>query len=71
MKINFNDNNNSSSNIVPVVSYVNADIDKFIIYKENKGKCEVYRWNNTITGKSYVGSSISLSGRFRTYYSLS
>lgn len=66
-----NNNNNNSSNIVPIVSYVNAYIDKFIIYKENKGKCGVYRWNNIITGKSYVGSSISLSGRFIVYYSLS
>jgi hypothetical protein len=36
-------NNSNSSNIVSIVSYVNADIDKFIIYKENKGKCGVYR----------------------------
>ena len=70
MKNNIN-NNNNSLNVVPIVSYVNANIDKFIIYKENEGKCGVYRWNNTITGKSYVGSSISLSGRFRVYYSLS
>lgn len=58
-------------NIIPVVSYFNADIDKSIIYKENKNKSGIYRWNNLITGKSYIGSSISLSGRFNTYYSLS
>jgi hypothetical protein len=42
MKNNIN-NNNNSLNVVPIVSYVNADIDKFIIYKENEGKCGVYR----------------------------
>jgi hypothetical protein len=30
-------------NIIPVVSYFNADIDKSIIYKENKNKSGIYR----------------------------
>lgn len=64
--------NNNKNNIkkIPVVSYFNAEIDKTIIYKENKNKSGIYRWNNLITGKSYIGSSISLSARFRCYYSL-
>lgn len=62
------DNNNS--NIIPIVSYYNADKDKSIIYKENKNKSGIYRWNNLITNKSYIGSSISLGGRFSNYYSL-
>ena len=62
-------NNYNNLNIVPVVSYINADINRFIVYKENKGKCGVYRWKNKITGKSYIGSSVSLSNRFRNYYS--
>jgi hypothetical protein len=36
-------NNYNNLNIVPVVSYINADINRFIVYKENKGKCGVYR----------------------------
>lgn len=63
-------NNKNNINIIPVVSYFNSYIDKSIIYKENKNKSGVYRWNNLITGKSYIGSSVSLSGRFSSYYSL-
>jgi hypothetical protein len=36
-----NDNNNI--NIIPVVSYYDADKDKYIIYKENKNKSSIYR----------------------------
>lgn len=56
-------------NIIPVVSYNNAEINKFIIYRENKGKSGIYRWTNLINGKSYVGSSICLRNRFGVYYS--
>lgn len=40
-----NDNSNWSNNlnIIPVVSYSNRDIDKSIIYKENKEKSGIYR----------------------------
>ena len=62
--------NNNNINIIPIVSYSNADKDKFIVYKENKNKSGIYRWNNLITGKSYIGSSISLGNRFGHYYSL-
>lgn len=61
---------NSELNIRPVLSYNNADTDKSIIYNKNKGKSGIYRWNNLITGKSYIGSSINLPGRFRNYYSV-
>jgi group I intron endonuclease len=63
-------NYNNNINIIPVVSYSNADKDKFIIYKENKNKSGIYCWNNLITGKSYIGASISLRNRFGHYYSL-
>ena len=65
-----NNNYNNNINIIPVVSYFNADKYKFIIYKENKNKSGIYRWNNLITNKSYIGSSISLDIRFSNYYSL-
>ncbi len=57
-------------NVVPVVSYYNAYVLKSEVYKNNKGKSGIYRWNNVITGKSYVGSSINLSNRFSKYYSI-
>lgn len=59
----------SGSNIVPVISYTNANTDKSIIYANNKGKSGIYRWNNLVTGRSYIGSSINLTGRFSNYYS--
>jgi len=65
-----NNNYNNNINIIPVVSYFNADKYKFIVYKENKNKSGIYRWNNLITSKSYIGSSISLGNRFSNYYSL-
>ena len=61
---------NNDSIVVPIISYANVDTDKFVLYKVNKGKCGVYCWNNKITGKSYIGSSVSLSNRFCGYYSL-
>lgn len=67
--------NNSKTNdnnlkLIPFITYNNADINKSLIYEENRGKSGIYRWNNLIIGKSYVGFSISLSRRFRIYYSL-
>jgi hypothetical protein len=52
----------------PIVKYDNADIDKVKILKENKGKSGVYLWTNLINGKSYVGSSVRLTIRFRSYF---
>ena len=50
----------NDTKIIPVVTYSNIDIDKSKVYKDNKGKSGIYRWNNKITHKSYVGSSINL-----------
>ena len=63
-------NNNNNVNIIPVVYYTNAEKYKNTILFENKNKSGIYRWNNLITDKSYVGSSISLGTRFSIYYSL-
>ena len=68
-----NNNNKNTYNIkklIPVVTYSNVDIDKYKIYEGNKGKSGVYRLNNLVTGKCYVGSSVHLSRRFGAYYSL-
>lgn len=61
--------NNNNRKSIPVISYSNIDENKSIIYKENKGKSGIYRWNNIITGKSYIGSSINLGNRLSIYYS--
>jgi group I intron endonuclease len=63
-------NNNNIKIIVPILSYFNIDANKSIIYKENRGKSGIYRLNNLITDKCYVGSSASLSRRFSSYYSI-
>jgi len=56
--------------IKPVKHYSNVFLAKSLIYLENSKKSGVYKWTNLITGKSYVGSSIDLTNRFRKYYSL-
>jgi len=66
---NNNINNRDNEVIIPKITYANTDIDKYRIYKDNKGKSGIYRWVNNITNKSYIGSSISLANRFRVYYS--
>lgn len=50
--------------------YYNADTQKLKILKDNKGKSGIYRFINKNSGKSYVGSALDLSKRFRVYYSL-
>lgn len=62
-------NNNNRQIIVPVVSYFNIDINKSLILKENKGKSGIYRLNNLINRKSYIGSAKCLTGRLGVYYS--
>lgn len=54
--------------VTPIVVYANAASDKDKSIKENKNKCGVYWWKNLVNGKSYVGSSVNLSRRFRSYY---
>lgn len=50
--------------------YKNSDTDKADILQDNKGKTGIYMWYNKKSGKSYIGSSIDLSKRFSSYYSL-
>nr|YP_009568424.1 NADH dehydrogenase subunit 3 [Drechslerella brochopaga]QBL02507.1 NADH dehydrogenase subunit 3 [Drechslerella brochopaga] len=57
-----------SLSIILLAIYDNADTDKLLILKENKGKSGVYRWINKKSGKSYIGSSINLSRRFLEYF---
>jgi len=61
-------NNINLISIVSVCSYLNVDIQKKQIFIDNRRKTGIYRLTNVISGKSYVGSSIYLSIRFRYYF---
>jgi len=41
------------NNLNPVVIYENADTQKELIVKDNRGKAGVYRWINKENGNSY------------------
>lgn len=60
--------NLEKSNINPAVIYINAEIDKEKIIKENSKKSGIYRWTNLKTGFTYVGSSVNLGRRLSYYY---
>jgi hypothetical protein len=53
-----------------MVTYFNGDEDKINILADNRGKTGVYCWTNKINGNIYVGSSVNISVRMYTYYSL-
>ena len=55
-------------NLKPIYSYHNAYEERIKIFKQNRNKCGIYLWTNTITGKSYAGSSVNLSRRIRDYF---
>lgn len=63
--------NNSFIFTLPVMLYLNPDMYKKLIIKENNGKAGVYKWTNKITGKSYIGSSINLGNRIKDYFNYS
>jgi len=56
--------------VISAKFYKNTDTQKLQILVENQGKAGVYRFKNLLNGKSYIGSSINLSRRFREYYSI-
>lgn len=60
----------STNSYKPEKVYTNADIDKVVIYSENKNKSGIYLWKNTINKKKYIGSAKNLRKRFYDYYSL-
>jgi hypothetical protein len=61
----------TKKNIVPEVTYENADTQRLVILKDNRKRAGVYRWVNKLSGKSYVGSSVDLARRLKYYYNLS
>lgn len=58
----------TSSKPVPVKVYLNPDKEKELIVNDNKGRTGVYRWVHIESEKSYIGSSKSLSTRFKQYF---
>lgn len=64
------ENLRNNIDIIPLLSYPDANKCKTLIFKQNKGKSGIYRWNILVTDKSYIGSAKCLSKRFRIYYSL-
>lgn len=66
----FSSNAKNNFNVKPQIKYYNADADKINIFTDNRNKIGVYSWINNLNGNTYIGSSINLSVRFYTYYSL-
>ncbi len=54
----------------PVIVYDDAHKDKLNILANNRNKTGIYRWINKENGNTYIGSSVNLSVRMYTYYSL-
>ena len=54
----------------PVVSYNNAETKKLAIFTDNKGLEGIYRWVNLKNGKMYIGSSVNLVRRLKSYYNI-
>ena len=57
----------NKGSVAPLTTYTYDEKERAI--KENRGRSGVYRWVNTITGETYVGSAVSLSKRFSVYFS--
>jgi hypothetical protein len=58
---------NKALSVTPLFVYDNIEDKKAEIGKDNKAKSDVYRWINTVTGSSYVGSSTVLKRRIKCY----
>ena len=53
-----------------MVIYDDADKNKLYIFADNRNKIGIYRWINKINGNTCIGSSVNISVRMYTYYSL-
>lgn len=63
--------NNNIVNIIPIMIYNNMETNKSLILSENKGKSGIYRINNLVRDKSYIGSAIDIYKRLNNYYYIS
>lgn len=56
---------------LPVVIYPDAFLNKSLILKDTQNIAGVYRWVNKVNGNTYIGSSVNLARRLRTYFDFS
>lgn len=61
---------NSSNSIPAVLIYKDCDKQKLDILKDNRNKTGIYCFKNNVNNKIYIGSSVNLTTRFYSYYSL-
>ena len=70
--LNKKDSNSQSNAIItPAALYPDAFLNKNILLKDNKNKAGVYRWVNKVNDSSYIGSSVNLNQRLRSYFNFS
>jgi len=63
--------NNFEERILSEKCYPNSDACKEKILSDNKNKAGIYKWENKINGKRYIGSSEKgLNRRFREYFNI-
>lgn len=53
--------------VTPLFIYDNIEYNKVQIRKDNKSKSGIYRWINTVTGGSYLGSSTIINTIIQYY----
>lgn len=68
---NNTDNKTNNNKIISIITYADLDKNKYAIYENSRNKSGIYRWNNLITGRSYVGSAVNLTRRLGNYFSSS
>lgn len=57
-----------TSSPTPAIIYSNLESEKSSIYADNRDKSGIYLWRNKINGKTYIGSSVNLTKRFKNYF---
>jgi group I intron endonuclease len=68
-----NNNNflNNNESFVSAKIYNNVEINKLMIFKDNKNRTGIYKWTHLESGKIYIGSAVDLSLRLRDYFNKS
>ena len=63
--------NNNNESFTPVIVFNNADTNKVMVLKNNKGKARMYQRTHKELRIFYIGSAFNLEKRLNSYYSLS
>jgi group I intron endonuclease len=56
---------------VPIMIYPDAELCKYQILKDGKGKTGIYQWEHKKSNKIYIGSAFDLPNRLKRYFTLS